>query len=409
MDRLIEFIVEINLRSIKVLVTNQQSATATKVDVLYKKKYIAKIVDCKTKQILNFTKIQHWLSHTIFEIEAQLLCKLKTVLIVVCSLGFKLSFIQEISNYSTQKYSYKDNQILLERIKVMRNVKDLSIINIIPLRFEIDNQLSFSHPPINAKINRSIKIKALCYLLNRQFINQIKKLFHQLDLKVKSIVAESFGMAYEQVAIKQLKKRVVMCHFNNEYSNISFNYNEIIWSHQFLKISIKQIIQDINYFFQCGLKRAYDIFKLYGMLSINFEERLNNKVIYKRFFENINRFVVYKVEFLTKVINARILESFEKIIKKAQLWVDVAHAEFIVSGQFLKIHNFQKFIKHHFPNIDFKFYKTQTIGLIKEDFSAILGSLYYWNNHNIINTRLAKRINYNENNIYKALEQLSFL
>ncbi len=405
--RFLELIVEINISSIKILVINKDIGHETKIIVLYKNVYHDNIIDSHQKKIINLKNVKEWLQKTIDNLENQLRTKFQNVLVVVCDLGFKLLMIEKTYHYTTDKFSHQDNKILLERMKVLNNSDQSSIINMIPLRFEVDKTFATFYAPINTKINKLIKIKALCYLLNKGFINDIKVLFHAMDLNIKSIMSESVGLAYEQSAIEELKKHVILCNVGTIYSKVAINYHEIIRGQETIKVGSDQIIKDINYFLNCGFRQAKAIFNLYGFLSINFQESLNDKVIYTRYFPGLKREVIYKVEFLTKVINARVLEIITKLINRSKNWTNIKETLFIFSGSLIKIQNFEKFINYHFPDLNIRLYESKIIGVTKNDFSAILGNVYYYNNKNFINIRLAKKINHNENKLKEIIEQLN--
>ncbi len=406
-NQFLELIIEINISTIKLLVINKHTQDETKIVVLYKKIYHNKIIDSVNKRIINLKKIQEWLAITLNDAEQKLNCKLKNILVVVCDLGFKLLVIDKTYHFTTDKFDRKNNAILLERIKILNTIPTLAMINIIPLSYKIDNDLKIHYPPIGLAIKKLITIKALCYFLNKNFINDVKILFHQLDLNIKEIISESVGLSYEQSPIKELKQQILFCDVDHDYSKVAINYSEIIWNQAILKIGINQIIKDIDYFLNCGLAQSRAIFELYGILSINFEEDINNKIIFQRYFADIDKKVIYKVEFLTKVINARVLEIITKLVNRSRNLTNLDAALFIFSGQLSKIQNFKKFINYHFRDLKIKLYQPKTIGVTKNNFSAILGSVYYFNHKRLINQRLAKKIHYNQDNLWSKIKQLN--
>ena len=174
-------------------------------------------------------------------------------------------------------------------------------------------------------------------------------------------------------------------------------------------MGIFKIIKDINYFLQCGLEKARLIFEQYGMLSIKYREPIQNKIIYKKYLHQFKKFIIYKVEFLNKVIAARVKEMLDEIILISNKITDVNKVLLILSGKLLTIPGIKQFINYHYSHLNIKLYDSKIMGVLGSEFAAALGSLYYCNNKMNIESRIAQRINYDDENINKVINLLAVI
>jgi len=204
-------------------------------------------------------------------------------------------------NFDGSKLEKKDVQFLIQDIKqqVLKNYQNQKIIHIIVKNYKIDNK-DYAFLPPNIKCNL-LSLDMIFICIPKKVIENIKKLFFNLDISIKQIFCSSYAKSTSYKNNFSATENILFVDMGfNKTSIVSYNKNELRFFYV-LPIGGNHITKDLSKVLNIDLISAEKI-KLYF-------DKDEGSLIEKKL----------SLELVQKIIFARIEEILELCTKSIKL------------------------------------------------------------------------------------------
>ncbi len=299
-----KLIVEISDKNYIFIVVNSE-------DEKFKMVHKNEVIRSENKSIIdNFEYEKETVKKNIYSIEQKLGLTFKEVIIIVDNLNCSIINISGFKRLSGSQLTRENITYILNSLKFIINEseKKKEIIHIFNSKYILDKK-KVTNLPIGL-FGDFYSQELSCFLINKNFLKNLKSIFSQCNLKVNKVISKSFVEGANLINNKNLE-HFVKIKLNKDDAQLIFFENSSLKFFQDFNFGTNTIISDISKV--TGIEKKI-------VEKILDENDLNNKAskdqfIDRNYFKNKNFRKISKRLFID-IANARISEIAEIIFLK---------------------------------------------------------------------------------------------
>ncbi len=299
-----KLIVEISDKNYIFIVVNSE-------DEKFKMVHKNEVIRSENKSIIdNFEYEKETVKKNIYSIEQKLGLTFKEVIIIVDNLNCSIINISGFKRLSGSQLTRENITYILNSLKFIINEseKKKEIIHIFNSKYILDKK-KVTNLPIGL-FGDFYSQELSCFLINKNFLKNLKSIFSQCNLKVNKVISKSFVEGANLINNKNLE-HFVKIKLNKDDAQLIFFENSSLKFFQDFNFGTNTIISDISKVTGIEKKIVEKILE---------ENDLNNKAskdqfIDRNYFKNKNFRKISKRLFID-IANARISEIAEIIFLK---------------------------------------------------------------------------------------------
>lgn len=299
-----KLIVEISDKNYIFIVVNSE-------DEKFKMVHKNKVIRSEKKSIIdNFEYEKETVKKNIYSIEQKLGLTFKEVIIIVDNLNCSIINISGFKRLSGSQLTRENITYILNSLKFIINEseKKKEIIHIFNSKYILDKK-KVTNLPIGL-FGDFYSQELSCFLMNKNYLKNLKSIFSQCNLKVNKIISKSFVEGANLINNKNLE-HFVKIKLNKDDAQLIFFENSSLKFFQDFNFGTNTIISDISKV--TGIEKKI-------VEKILDENDLNNKAnkdqfIDRNYFKNKNFRKISKRLFID-IANARISEIAEIVFLK---------------------------------------------------------------------------------------------
>ncbi len=276
---------------------------------------------------VSITKTKGMDNGLIYNVDLFTKCIKKNISKVEFISKFKITslFILISGNYISCIYEHgmillKNNEVtkddILKVIKIAKSIKLLNdnfILHTVPIEYIIDTNKGIKNPLGLSGIR--MKVKVLLIICNSNIINNIRKIFLNLNIKIKKFIFSGLVTNYSLFTSNERESNVYLVDIGSNITTINFYHLNTLFYFKILPYAGNLITNDISYVLNLS-KSESELIKInYGSLDISLFERNKNIEIFN-FILKDNFSVNILEKTLFHVIKDRYLELLNLINKE---------------------------------------------------------------------------------------------
>ncbi len=247
--------------------------------------------------------------------KVELISKYKITSLFLLISGSYINCIYEYGMVLLKNNEVTQNDIL-KVIKVAKSIKllnDCFILHTVPIEYIVDSNKGIKNPLGLSGIR--MKVKVLLIICNSIIINNIKRIFLSLNIKIKKIIFSGLVANYSLFTLSEKESNVYLVDIGSNITTINFYHLNTLLYFKVLPYAGNLITNDISYVLNLSKSKSELIKVNYGCLDITLFKKNKNIEIFS-FVSKENFSVNILEKTLFHVIQDRYLELLSLINKE---------------------------------------------------------------------------------------------